>query len=120
MSTQQLSEQPKRVLRTAMLACIALAAVAAIAGALSAHTGFGVGMAIGLLLGAGNGFVAERLLIAGVPFAITSLSRLFFFTVIALAAALIVGFQQAWPLVLGIAIAQLALAASAIVESVRH
>lgn len=120
MSTQQLSEQPKRVLRSAALACVGFAAVAAIAGVLSAHANIGVGMAVGLILGAGNGFLAERLLIVGVPFVVTSLSRLFLLTLVAFGAALIVGFEEAWPVVLGIALAQVALAGSAIVESVRH
>ena len=120
MISNQLSERPTRVLRTAALACVAFAIAAAAAGAFSAHAVIGFGVAAGLLLGAGNGFVAEKLLIAGVPFAVTSLSRLGFLTMIAVLAALILGFDRAWGVVLGIAFAQLALAGSAAFEVLRH
>ncbi|MBV8195662.1 MAG: hypothetical protein JOY80_09050 [Candidatus Dormibacteraeota bacterium] len=118
--SNQLSERPTRVLRTAALACVGFAVVAAAAGAFSAHADVGFCVAAGLLLGAGNGFVAEKLLIAGVPFAVTSLSRLGFLTMIAVVAALVLGFNRAWAVVLGIALAQLALAGSAAFEALRH
>ena len=120
MISNQLSQRPTRVLRTAALACVGFAIVAAVTGVLSSHPVTGLGIAVGLLLGAGNGFAAERLLTIGVPFAVTSISRLFFLTVLALASALILGFERAWGFVLGLALAQVTLAGSAAVETLRH
>jgi hypothetical protein len=66
----------------------------------------GVGMGVGLVLGSLNGFVIKATLDRGLPMLATSLVRLAMFTLLALLAARLVGISV-WPVVAGIAAAQL-------------
>ncbi len=87
---------------------------------MAGHATFGVGLAVGLAVGAGNGYAADRLFSVGVPFVATSMLRIIVLTLVALASGLIFGFGPAVPVVAGLALAQLILAGSAVVESVRQ
>ncbi|HEX4756312.1 MAG TPA: hypothetical protein VH661_11275 [Candidatus Dormibacteraeota bacterium] len=92
----------------------------ALVGTILGHPGWGLGLAVGLAVGAGNGYAVDRLLLVGVPFVATSMLRILILTLVALFAGLIFGFGRAVPVVAGIAAAQLILAGSAVLESVRR
>ncbi len=114
------ANQPARVLRVALVVCLGLACAAALVGPVSGHAWLGIGICAGLLIGAGNGYAVERLIRVGVPFVATSLLRIVVLTAAALAAALLLGFSRAWTVVLGVAVAQLILAASAAGQMIRR
>jgi hypothetical protein len=94
--------------------------VALAAGAAMGHWRAGLAVALGLLVGSANGFLAQRTLQAGVGFSFLSLTRLLVLSVVGIGLAALIGIQLA-PLTLGgIALAQLALAAAALVAAVRQ
>jgi hypothetical protein len=114
------SARPAHVVRSAAVSCAVAAVGCAVVGTVVGHPALGLGLAVGLAVGAGNGYVADRLLLVGVPFVATSMLRIVVLTLIALIAGLAFGFSRAWPVVAGIAAAQLILALSAVAESVRR
>jgi hypothetical protein len=118
--SKSVSARPAHVVRSAALACIVAAVGCALIGIIVGHATFGLGLAVGLAVGAGNGYAADRLLLVGVPFVATSMLRIIVLTLVALVAGLTVGFSAAVPVVAGLAAAQLILAGSAVVESVRR
>ncbi len=103
-----------------MVAC-AVGALAALAvGASVGHWEAGLAMALGLLVGSANGFLARRTLLAGVGFGFLSLTRMLVLSAVGIGLAALIGIQLA-PLTLGgIALAQLALAVAALVAAVRQ
>jgi hypothetical protein len=117
---KSVSARPAHVVRSAAVACVAAAFACAIAGVVLGHAAVGLGLAVGLAAGAGNGYAADRLLLVGVPFVATSMLRIVVLTLVALVAGLAFGFGRAWAVVAGIAAAQLILAVSAVAESVRR
>jgi len=118
--SKSVSARPAHVVRSAALACLAAAVACALVGTIVGHPTFGLGLATGLAVGAGNGYAAERLFSVGVPFIATSMLRIIVLTLVALVAGLVFGFGPAVPVVAGLALAQLVLAGSAMVESVRR
>ncbi len=120
MISKSVSARPAHVVRTAAVACVAAAVGCAVVGTVAGHPAWGLGLAVGLAVGAGNGYVADRLLLVGVPFLATSMLRIVVLTLVALIAGLVFGFDRAVPVVAGIAAAQLILAFSAVLESVRR
>ena len=115
MISKSVSARPAHVVRSAV-AAVGCALVGTILG----HPAWGLGLAVGLAVGAGNGYAVDRLLLVGVPFVATSMLRILILTLVALFAGLIFGFGRAVPVVAGIAAAQLILAISAVLESVRR
>ncbi|MEO8897547.1 MAG: hypothetical protein ABI352_05990 [Candidatus Dormibacter sp.] len=99
---------------------MAVAVGCALVGLIVGHPTFGLGLAVGLVVGAGNGYAADRLFMVGVPFIATSMMRILALTLVALLSGLVFGFRSAIPVVAGLAAAQLILAGSAVVESVRR
>jgi hypothetical protein len=98
------------VLQKTVVACSILS-VAAVALAIAiGHLAIGVGLAAGLLLGSANGYLIQGLINRGAPFVAASLLRILFFTSIVLIAALSLR-EAAWPLALGIGLAQLVMVA---------
>lgn len=120
MISKSVSARPAHVVRSAALACVAAAIMGAVIATAVGHAGFGLGLAVGLAVGGGNGYAADRLLLVGVPFVATSMMRIIVLTLVALVAGLTVGFSAAVPVVAGLALAQLILAGSAVVELVRR
>ena len=120
MISKSVSARPTHVVRAAALACVAAAVACVLIGTIAGHPGLGLGLAVGLAVGAGNGYAADRLLLVGVPFVATSMLRIIVRTLVALVAGLAFGFGPAVPVVAGLAAAQLILAGSAVVESVRR
>jgi hypothetical protein len=66
----------------------------------------GAGIGIGLVIGSLNGFIIKAGLDRGAPMLVTSFLRLSVFTLLALLAARVLG-GSIWPVVAGIAAAQL-------------
>ena len=79
----------------------------------------GVALALGLLLGAGNGFLAVRLLGLGAAFAATSLLRLLLLTMLAIASGFVLGWDRAILVAAGMAVAQLVLSGASLREVLR-
>ena len=102
------------MLRSAAIACAVLAAVALVVFAFMERTLAGVALAVGLLLGAGNGMLTARLLRLPLPFVASSLARLVTLSAIGVAIGYALGVQNIWLVILGLAAAQFVLAASAV------
>lgn len=110
---------PRRALHLTAYVCAGAAVVALVAGAVTGHAVIGIALAIGLLLGAGNGILAERLFAFGVPFVATSLMRLLALTGVAAASGVFLGWKQVVFVVVGMAAAQLVLSAASAREVLR-
>jgi hypothetical protein len=114
------SARPAHVVRSAAVACAVAAVGCGLVATALGHPALGLGLAVGLAAGAGNGYFANRLLVVGVPFVATSMLRIIILTLIALVTGLVFGFSRAVPVVAGIGAAQLILALSAVTEVVRR
>jgi hypothetical protein len=118
--SKSVSARPAHVVRSAAIACVVAAVGCALFASVLGHPAVGLGLAVGLAAGAGNGYFADRLLLVGVPFVATSMLRIIVLTLVALVSGLLFGFSRAVPVVAGIAGAQLILALSAVAEAVRR
>jgi hypothetical protein len=106
-----------RLLRNTFVLSV-LGSIGAVAVALSVgQLKSGVALAIGLLVGSANGLLVKRSLALGMAFTALSLARLLLLTMLGLGIGLLIGLQQVWLVVLGIAIAQLLLAGFAFREA---
>jgi hypothetical protein len=98
------------VVQKTVVACSILSIAAVAVATAIGHFSIGIGLAAGLLLGSANGYLIQGLINRGAPFVAASLLRILFFTSIVLIAALILR-EAAWPLALGIGLAQLVMVA---------
>jgi hypothetical protein len=89
-----------------MVISLVLAGALVLGADLAGRMLLGAGVGVGLVLGSLNGFVIKETLDRGMPMLATSLVRLALFTLLALLAARLVGISV-WPVVAGIAAAQL-------------
>ena len=106
-------------LRTTATVCAAGALLAIAAGVATGHWRGGMGVALGLLVGAANGFLARRALGVEAGFGFTAMGRLALLSAIGLALGLLLGLAYVPLVLLGIAGAQLVLAVVASVTAVR-
>lgn len=120
MSAQTSTADPARAVRSAAIACAALAVVAAVIGLSVGQPFIGGAVATGLLLGTLNGAAAARLFNLPVPFLATSLARLLTLSMIGIAVGLAFGLARVWLVILGLGVAQLTLAAAALRASVQR
>lgn len=90
--------------------CLVLAAVVLLSGVVADQSSVGAGLAIGLVIGAVNGFTIKAVLDRRAPILPTSIVRLALFSLLALGAARLSG-GSVWPVVIGVGAAQLVLAA---------
>jgi hypothetical protein len=111
---------PQRALQVTAIACAVAAVIAVVVCIVLSQPLAGVAAGVGLLLGAGNGLLAQRLLAFGVPMVATSLMRLLALTLVAVASGVFLGWQRIVLVVAGIAVAQLLLSAAALREVLRH
>jgi hypothetical protein len=110
---------PRHALNVTAATCTGIALVAlVVAGALGLPLS-GVALALGLILGAGNGFLAVRLLGIGVAFAATSILRLVILTMLAILSGFVLGWERAILVAAGMAVAQLVLSAASLREVLR-
>ena len=100
--------------RTTAVVCGAAALVALGGGVATGHPLMGVALALGMSIGAANGFLARRFLEAGISFAATSLARLVVLTAAALTAGILLGLDRVYLVVAGVAISQFILVGVAV------
>jgi hypothetical protein len=105
---------------TTAIACAAMALAALAVALVLGHPRPGIAIAAGLLIGACNPFLASKALGFGGSFSATSLSRLLVLSAAGLGVGLLAGLDVAWLALIGIAAAQLVLAAVATVMLVRR
>jgi hypothetical protein len=105
---------------TTAIACAAMALGASAIGLAVGQQRPAIALAAGLLIGASNGFMARRALDFEAGFRATSIARLMLLTAAGLAAGLLVGLDVASWAIVGIAAAQLVLAAVAARALVRR
>ena len=115
-----LDADPKRALQVTAAACAGGAVIAVVVTAVIGQPLVGLAIGVGLLLGAGNGLLAQRLLAVGVPFVATSLMRLLALTAVAVASGVFLGWRRIVLVVAGMAVAQLVLSAVAAREMLRR
>jgi hypothetical protein len=106
-------------LRTTAVVCAAGALLAAGAGVALGSWRAGVALALGLLVGATNGFLARRALGVEAGFGFTSMGRLALLSAVGLGLGALLGLPFIALVLVGIAAAQLVLAVVATVTAVR-
>jgi len=106
------------ILRDTVIASAAAAAVAVVAATVLGHLVIGLGLAAGLLIGAFNAHAVAGVLERRVPFVAGTLIRLIFFSLTAIAAALLLR-TDAWSVLLGVAAAQALMVAASIRQGLR-
>jgi hypothetical protein len=110
---------PRHALNLTAATCGGAAVVALIVAAALGQPLGGVALALGLVLGAGNGYLAVRLLSFGVAFVATSLLRLMILTMLAILSGFVFGWERAILVAAGMAVAQLVLSAASLREVLR-
>ena len=110
---------PRHALNLTAAVCAGVAVVALVVAAALGQPLSGVALALGLILGAGNGFLAVRLLGIGVAFAATSILRLLILTMLAILSGFVLGWERAILVAAGMAVAQLVLSAASLREVLR-
>jgi hypothetical protein len=105
-----------RLVQVSTVVCLAGAVLVVIGAAVMGRPAAGAALAVGMVMGAANGHIARRLFNLGVPFGLTSMLRISLLTAIAVAVGAIFGFGHVFLVVLGLGIAQLIMAASALRE----
>lgn len=106
-------------LRTTLVVCGAAALLAPAVGLALGQWRAGAGAALGLLVGAANGFLARRALGLDAGFGFTAMGRLALLSAAGLGLGLLLGLAFVPLVLLGIAAAQLVLAVVASVTAVR-
>jgi hypothetical protein len=99
--------------------CVVGALIAPVAGLALGSWRAGVALALGLLVGATNGFLARRALGIAAGFGFTSMGRLALLSAVGLGLGALLGLQLVPLVLIGIAAAQLVLAVAASVAAVR-
>jgi hypothetical protein len=108
-----------RLVRNAAFVCVGAAVIAAIVGLVVGHAAMGGALATGLVIGSINGAMAARLINLPVPFLATSLLRIMTLSLIGIAIGLAFGIANVWLVILGLGVAQVVLAATALREQLR-
>jgi hypothetical protein len=97
---------------------VVLAAVALLAGFVIQQRTIGLGIAIGLIVGAANGELIQRVVASRLPFVVSSILRMVGLSVVAIAIAFLVGASPA-TLLLGLAGAQFVMVGAAVRHGLR-
>lgn len=106
-------------LRVTVAVCGVGAALAVVVGLSLGSWRVGVAVALGLLIGAGNGFMVQAALSSEAGFRATSLGRMLLLSVLGIGLGALLGLPYVAPVILGIAAAQLVLAVVSGVSAVR-
>jgi len=105
-----------RVVRLSTIACLLAAAVCIGAASIAGRAATGAELSIGIVIGAANSHMTQRLLNVGLPFMATSMLRILTMTAAAAAVGLIIGLDHVWLIVAGLGVAQLIMSGSALRE----
>ncbi|HEY8634335.1 MAG TPA: hypothetical protein VIO34_05180 [Candidatus Dormibacteraeota bacterium] len=106
------------MLRETVIVSAVMALVATSIAGLLGQIGIGIGIAAGLILGSANGYAIDALLGRGAPFLAGSMLRLATFSALALLVAVAFGIS-AWPVVIGVAGAQLVMVGAGVRQGMR-
>jgi hypothetical protein len=106
------------MLREILVASAILALVAVTVAGIFGQASIGIGLAGGLLLGSANGYAIEVLLGRSAPFLASSVMRLATLSVLGLLLALVLGIS-AWPVMIGVAGAQLVMVGAGVRRGLR-
>jgi hypothetical protein len=108
-----------RPARTSAVICAVAAVVVTVVFVAVHRPVTGGALAVGLLIGSINGFAVGRSVQLPVPFVATSLFRLMTMTVIGVGVGLAFGLANLWLVILGLGLAQIILAVTAIRQLVK-
>jgi hypothetical protein len=106
------------MLRESVIASAILALAVASVAVLLGQAVIGIGVAAGLMLGSANGFAIEALLGRGTPFVAASMLRLVTLSALGLLLAVLFGIS-AWPVMIGVAGAQIVMVAAGVRQGLR-
>ncbi len=106
------------IVRATWTACVALASVAFLAGFAVDHRMVGIGLALGLIVGAGNGELIQRVIDSRSPFVVSSVMRMAAVSAVAILVALLVGASPS-AVLLGVAAAQFVMVGTAVRRGLR-
>jgi hypothetical protein len=106
------------MLRETVIASAVIALVATTIAGLLGQISIGIGIAAGLILGSANAYAIDALLGRGAPFLAGSVLRLATLSTLALLVAMAFGIA-AWPVVIGVAGAQLVMVGAGVKQGMR-
>jgi hypothetical protein len=106
------------MLKETVIVCAILALIAISIAGLFGQFSMGVGFAAGLLLGSANGYAIDALLGQSAPFLAASMLRLAGFSAVGLLLAVAIGIS-AWPVMIGVAGAQLVMVGAGVRQGLR-
>ena len=106
------------MLRDSVVASAILALVVTTIAALFGQLLIGIGVATGLLLGSANGYAIQTLLGSATPFLAASMLRLATLSILGLLLAVVFGIS-AWPVMIGVAGAQLVMVGAGVRQGLR-
>ena len=107
-----------KIVRDTVAVSIALASIAFLAGFAVDQRSIGLGLALGLVVGATNGELIQRVLDSRSPFVVSSLLRMASLSAVAILVAFLVGASPA-ALLLGVGAAQFVMVGAAVRQGLR-
>ena len=107
------------IVRDTVAVSVALASVAFLAGFVVDQRAIGLGLALGLVVGAANGELIQRVIAANSPFLLASLLRMAGISVVAIGVSFLVGASTA-ALLLGVGVAQFVMVGAAVRQGLRR
>jgi hypothetical protein len=119
MMVRSTAREVDRVVRLSTVLCVVAAVVTVVATAIAGRVATGALLAGGIVIGAANGFMAQRLFTINIPFAATSMLRIMTLTAAAAAVGLVIGLDHVWLIIAGVGVAQLLMSGSALREMKR-
>ena len=114
------AQDPGRVVRLSTVACGVLAVVLVVVVSLLGRPADGAFVAAGVVVGATNAHMTQRLMALGVPFVATSMLRILTLTAVAGVIGIVGGLGHVFLVIAGVGIAQLVVAGSALRELARR
>ena len=106
------------IVRATWTACVAMASIAFLAGFVVNQRPIGLGVALGLVVGAANGELIQRVIESRAPFVVSSVVRMAALSAVAILVALLVGASPI-AVLLGVAAAQFVMAGAAVRQGMR-
>jgi hypothetical protein len=107
-----------RIVRDTAAVSVALGSIAFLAGFVINQRSIGLGLALGLVVGAMNGELIQRVVDSHAPFVISSIIRMASLSAVAILVAFLVGASPA-ALLLGVGAAQLVMVGAAVRQGLR-
>ena len=119
MMVRSTAREVDRVVRLSLALCLVFAVISVVAATLAGRALTGGLLATGLVIGAANGFMAQRLFSTSLPFMATSMLRIMTLPAAAAAVGLVIGLDHVWLIIAGLGAAQLLMSGSALREMKR-